>query len=838
MIPTNTPGQSGQSAPHPPSRRQTQSAFFGRWLLQPAAPLPELARLLSGLLLPLILLIIVGTSASYLALASSNPLTGLTVPITVLGTVLLMAAYWLNRRGRYHLATGITIGVTALGVWVVVLANRDTFAQNPFIILYVLLSILLSSLLLSARVTALIAGAHLLAIALAPLFIPGFGPIVQVNIFMLIGFTTLLTVVGTRLRQRSLDQLRAQARELRESEQRFRLLFAASPDAILLMDPHDPGLPWRIVDCNEVAARMYGYPREELIGRPLDYLLNMTPGVAEEREARLEAMRQGDVVHLETLRRHNDGHIFPVEVSATLATFGGSELVIGIQRDITERKQAEDALRASEEHYRLLFDSNPLPMWVYAMQGLAFLAVNDAAVEHYGYARAEFLGMTIHDIHPPEESTRLGLNLSEPRQSQERSGPWKNRLKDGRLIDVEIISHDIVFGAQPARLVLALDITRRLAAEQQVERQFQRLSALRAIDNAIGASLDIHLTLEVLLTQVLAQLGIDAAAVLLLNPHLQTLEYTAGHGFHSHAILHTRLRLGDGYAGRAALERHTVHVANVVEAGGDLSLALPLVDEAFVAYYGVPLVAKGEVKGVLEVFHRGPLDPDAEWLAFLESLAGQAAIAIDNVQLFESLQRSNTQLALAYDATIEGWSRALDLRDKETQGHTQRVTDITVRLALAFGLPEDELQHMRWGALLHDIGKMGVPDGILLKPGPLTDDEWVVMKRHPSFAYEMLSPIRYLQASLDIPYCHHEKWDGTGYPRGLKGEHIPLAARIFAVVDVWDALRSDRPYRPAWPEAEVRAYIRSLAGTHLDPAVVSVALESAVMMSSEAVGVD
>jgi HD-GYP domain-containing protein (c-di-GMP phosphodiesterase class II) len=159
------------------------------------------------------------------------------------------------------------------------------------------------------------------------------------------------------------------------------------------------------------------------------------------------------------------------------------------------------------------------------------------------------------------------------------------------------------------------------------------------------------------------------------------------------------------------------------------------------------------------------------------------------------------------------------------------VADITVRLALAFGLREDELEHMRWGALLHDIGKMGVPDDILLKPGALTDDEWVVMKQHPASAYEMLSPIRYLQAALDIPYCHHEKWDGTGYPRGLKGEHIPLAARIFAVVDVWDALRSDRPYRRAWPEAQVREHIRSLAGTHFDPQVVSVALESAVLVS-------
>ena len=188
--------------------------------------------------------------------------------------------------------------------------------------------------------------------------------------------------------------------------------------------------------------------------------------------------------------------------------------------------------------------------------------------------------------------------------------------------------------------------------------------------------------------------------------------------------------------------------------------------------------------------------------------------------LFEGLQSSNLELSLAYDATIEGWSRALDLRDKETEGHTLRVTQMTIDLARAFGLSEEELVQVRWGALLHDIGKMGVPDGILLKPGALTEDEWVAMKKHPRFAYELLSPVRYLRLALDIPYCHHEKWDGTGYPRGLKGTQIPLVARIFAVVDVWDALKSDRPYRAGWEEEKILEHIRALSGTHFDPQVV------------------
>jgi HD-GYP domain-containing protein (c-di-GMP phosphodiesterase class II) len=198
----------------------------------------------------------------------------------------------------------------------------------------------------------------------------------------------------------------------------------------------------------------------------------------------------------------------------------------------------------------------------------------------------------------------------------------------------------------------------------------------------------------------------------------------------------------------------------------------------------------------------------------------QAAIAIDNASLFDELQHSNAELNLAYDTTIEGWSRALDLRDEGTEGHTERVTEMTERLARAVGMEESQLVHVRRGALLHDMGKMGIPDSILLKRDALSREEWDVMRRHPLYAYEMLSPIIYLRYSLDIPYCHHEKWDGTGYPRGLRGEQIPLAARIFALVDVWDATTSDRPYRQAWTKDQAREYVLTQSGKHFDPQIV------------------
>jgi PAS domain S-box-containing protein len=189
------------------------------------------------------------------------------------------------------------------------------------------------------------------------------------------------------------------------------------------------------------------------------------------------------------------------------------------------------------------------------------------------------------------------------------------------------------------------------------------------------------------------------------------------------------------------------------------------------------------------------------------------------------LQHAHADLAEAYDATIEGWSKVLDLRDKETEGHTQRVTEITVRLARALSVPEDQIIHIRRGALLHDIGKMAIPDVILQKPGPLTEAEWLEMRQHSDYAQQMLSPIVYLRPALEIPYCHHERWDGSGYPRALKGLEIPLSARIFSIVDVWDALLSNRPYRHGSTEESVLEYIKKQSGISFDPQLVEAFLE-------------
>lgn len=477
-------------------------------------------------------------------------------------------------------------------------------------------------------------------------------------------------------------------------------------------------------------------------------------------------------------------------------------------------------LQEAEARYRALVEQSLVG--VYLMTGDRFIYVNEAFSDIFGYGPDDLMGMSPSVlIQPGEPQARFS------RDGERLRYTVRSLRKDGATIHTEVFGRRIVYQGQPAILGTLIDITDRKHAEEQAQRQLKRLAALRTIDMAITTTPDLQMVLHILLEQVTSQLEVDAADVLLLNPHAPRLDYAAGRGFRTPALQHTHLPLGEGYAGRAAQDRRLICIPDLAKEAGDFDRAPLLSEEACLAYCAVPLIAKGNVQGVLEIFHRAPLTLSKDWLDFLEMLAGQAAIAIDNATLFAGLQRSSADLALAYDRTLEGWSRALDLRDKETEGHSRRVTETTLQLARAMGVAEPDLVHFRRGALLHDIGKMGIPDAILLKPGRLTSEEKMIMYRHPAYAYELLSPIEYLRPALDIPYCHHEKWDGTGYPRRLRGQQIPLAARIFAVADVWDALRSSRPYRPAWTEGRARQYIRRQAGKHFDPQVVQIFLRVA-----------
>lgn len=354
----------------------------------------------------------------------------------------------------------------------------------------------------------------------------------------------------------------------------------------------------------------------------------------------------------------------------------------------------------------------------------------------------------------------------------------------------------------------------------EIELRLEQLRALHDVDQAISASMDLRITLNVLLDHMLKLLSVDAVDVLLYNGLTQELEFTVGRGFRSVLPMGYRSHVTTGYASRAVLGRGPVLYHPIDESHLDPELLATVKREGFVAYYGAPLLAKGQVNGVLEILSRSPIQISPEWSELVEAFIGQAAIAVDNVTLFKDLQRTNDELVAAYDSTLEGWVRALEIRDCTSSGQIQRVVDLTLELSRRLGLKDEELIHIRRGALLHDIGNIGVPDHILQKAGRLTDDELEIMRRHPVYGYEILSPITYLRNAVDIPYCHHERWDGSGYPRRLRGAEIPQTARIFAVVDVWDALTTDRPYRQAWSLEQARLYLIEQAGKQFDPDVV------------------
>ncbi|MBI5303059.1 MAG: PAS domain S-box protein [Chloroflexi bacterium] len=646
------------------------------------------------------------------------------------------------------------------------------------------------------------------------------------------------------------ERKRAEA-ALRESEDRYRDLVEHSHDLICTHD-----LQGRILSVNPAAAKQLGIDADTLLKMNLRDIL--APEVRDQFAEYLVAIQRDGTASGLMLVQTSTGEKRIWEYTNTLRTEGvAAPIVRGMVSDITERKHRERELEAIANVSTALrvAQTRAAMLPILLDQLLILLNADGAAFEMLDPVSGETITELGRGIWAPVTGERIppGKGLTAQvlatRQSYLNNDAPNDRklfrpdliggctaiagvplIAQEQIIGLLWIARKTAMGDGEMRLFTAIaDIAanaiHRATLHEQTERQVERLAALHAIDRAIGSNIDLHITLDLLLAHVTTQLRVDAATVLLLNPHLNTLEFIAERGFRGSGITRLTLRLGEDHAGQAALERRLISIPNLKEAARPFTKAHLTAGEDFIAYLSVPLIAKGKVKGVLEVFHRALLSPDPEWMDFFETLAGQAAIAIDNAELFNGLQSANSELVLSYDATIEGWSRALDLRDKETEGHTQRVTEMTLRLARAMGLNEAELVQVRRGALLHDIGKMGIPDSILLKPGALSDEEWKVMRKHPEYAYNMLAPIEYLRHALDIPHCHHEKWDGTGYPRGLSGEQIPLSARIFAVVDVWDAMSSDRPYRTALSKQEVREHIRAQAGRHFDLQVVEIFLQ-------------
>jgi PAS domain S-box-containing protein/putative nucleotidyltransferase with HDIG domain len=611
-----------------------------------------------------------------------------------------------------------------------------------------------------------------------------------------------------------------------QAERRYHVLFDNAPNAIVVADR--AGI---IQQVNQRVEALFGHTRSELLGEHIDILI---PENLRERhhlhhdKFYIAPNERKDDLGIELTALHKSGEIIPVEISLSALDTPEGQLATVIIRDIRARKQAEsEIVRLSQ-----VVEETADAVVITDRDGV-IQYVNPAFELMSGYSSAESVGNTPRIVKSDKQGAAFfeilwGTIL----QGDAFRATIINQKKNGELFYVDQAINPICDekGIITHFVSTAKDITERIKAEDEIRRRAAHFEALHRIDVAISGSMDIDVTLNILIEQVVRQLDVNAAMVSIFNPLSLRLEAGVNTGF----INPNRYISNQSpFAKKIIAERMIISIPKLIDSAENEVLSHLLHQELFVSYFGIPLIAKGEMQGVLELFTRKQIAADTSWLDLLRAMATQAAIAINNASLFVNLERSNFELAHAYDITLEGWARALELRDQDTIGHTRRVTALTEQLARKIGYSSQLLTHLRRGALLHDIGKMGIPDRILHKPGKLTEEEWEIMRQHPVLAHEMLSPIRFLHPALDIPYCHHEKWDGSGYPRGLSGEEIPLAARIFAIIDVWDALTSDRPYRAAWSREKTKTHIRSQSGHHFDPQVVSAFFKLDILFSED-----
>jgi PAS domain S-box-containing protein len=633
-----------------------------------------------------------------------------------------------------------------------------------------------------------------------------------------------------------------------EAERRYGRLLETSPDGVI-----NCTLEGKIVFANAKSAEILrledptGLPGKSL----KDFVLDENWRLYTARIAELSV--GGSVPSFEVAMRRGGEEDFFAEVSAALvgADKEGSKTVLLIFRDVTERKAYVAKIEGFTTRLKMiaaagaagniesLVDKDSLAdlvarsaeavypgsssfLWL-ASEPDNRLYLAGSSVKGYDAIAAKGL-----EARPEHKLIEEAFRTGKPAFSREGISAFVIPLKskDGIFGVIEFVSQDmkVLDGTDEDTANVFVDLLSVAFSNERLfdetKERLMRLESLRTIDKAISSSFDLSFVLAIILEQAKERLDVDAACILLYDGSADVLKFAANIGFLSDALRHTRLRPGEGLAGKVLADRNLIVVKDLADSPTDFLRSPGFSSEGFRFYGGMPLLAKGKALGVLEVYKRSPFDPQFSWKGFLETISDQAAIAIDNAALFEDLEKANDMLRGSYEATIESWAEALELRDRETEGHCRRVSDMTLRLAERMGLEGKILDDIRHGSLLHDIGKIGIPDSILLKPGTLTVEEFEVIKGHCLIARDFLSRIPLFSGAVAIPYSHHEKWDGTGYPLGLKGEDIPFPARIFAIIDVWDALSSDRPYRKAWSKEEIKAHILSLRGTHFDPKVV------------------
>ncbi len=621
-------------------------------------------------------------------------------------------------------------------------------------------------------------------------------------------------------------------RALQESRARLAGIIDTAPNGIITINESH-----HIILFNPFAEKIFGCPADYALGKPLSIFIpqrfrhSHDDNVNSFGNSNVSARRHGRLDSLYGLRVN--GEEFPMEAFISRHTIEEERFFTVILRDITERKQAEEALKESELRFRALAENIPSTVYICLNdERYTMLYLNDFVEQLTGYSKEAFLEqeLSFYDLYHPDDLRLIPDALA--RKDANKGAfriTYRIRHKNGdwRWVDEWGTGVLDVNGNLQYIEGVMIDITERKRDEEALRRRAEELQSLVIVSSALRSAPDADEIIPLVVRYAVEIVGGDFGTIYQLEEatgHLVSpgwFSLTQGEDIKMTSGLSLRHVDGKGITGHVA-KTGQIHITENLHSD---PLAYILPDEAEVlreAHSGIslPLLSQEKVVGVLHIrLLKQHVFSETE-IRLLTAIAEMAGNALRRANLFEQTLFQREELARAYDNTLAGWARALELRDELTEGHTRRVTELTLDLARIMGVLEDEIIHIRRGALLHDIGKMGIPDSILNKPGPLTAHEKRIMRMHPQYAYEMLSFIPFLQPALAIPYCHHEWWNGKGYPRGLKGEEIPLSARIFSVIDVWDALTSDRPYRLKWSQEKTLKYIQDSSGKQFDPRVV------------------
>ncbi len=511
-----------------------------------------------------------------------------------------------------------------------------------------------------------------------------------------------------------------------------------------------------------------------------------------------------------------------------------ARLIPAVERELREaesrrmRRQVEERLKLQA----FILENMAEGLVVYDERG-TILITNHTFDLMFRYETGELIGRHISLLNnlPAEENARL---FDEINRQVKLNGAWIGELINTRKDNAQFFTfaHISALESGNKRYFVSAqeDITERKKVQSQVKKRLDRLSALQEIGSSIASFNDLEKTVKMILEHALNLLQADAAVIYVIDPYEKTLEFKQGSSKDGNMGFIRSLKIGKGLAGLAVLERRVVSQADITSDGEGavewvnvFGVKITLqVDpyRDFACRFAIPLVNQNQLLGVVEVFIHQPSDFDIEWFSFLEMLARQTAIAFDHYSLLEGMQQSNVSLIFALEEIIESCAKGIDQHCQRTAGYSKRLTESVLRLARQFDLSETEITAIQRGSMLYDLGMILVPESMFQKEAPFTSDEKQTIRRHTGYAYEMMYPIAFLRPSIDIPYCHHENWDGTGYPRGLSGDQIPLAARIFSVIEVWNAMLIDRPYRPAIPLAEVKNYLKQQSGCQFDPKII------------------